>query len=730
MKKQFSLKTKIIGMVLGVLALVGLGSWWSMTSLSGDYEYSIKDNFKSVAQTAGDRISAQFFERYGDVQAFAMNDLIQSMQGEKMSPELDQYVSLYGIYDVVLVVDKSGHYVSSNTVDGEGKPVDINGLKAKSYQDEPWFQAAMQGRFTEDKSKGYVGTYFEPWVQDSVVKAAMGSPRLGSGFTAPIKDEKGSIVGVITNRAGKRWITREFDGVEESLKSNGAQGAHILLVDAKGILLYAEDPQKNAAFEDQYFSLNLALESPAIKKALNESLGVASEESKLTGAESVVAYSDLSGPKWMNQIGWRVVVQGADSEFLAPVSKSKRNFILFFSLNLFIATAFAVWFSMVLSKKMMTVTSELSSLTQKVSGESNSVAASATELSESSTEQAAALQETVSAVDEILAMVERNADSANKSKDYSNQSRETAEHGKQIVESMLSAISEIDATNAEISDRMDASNQELSEITTLIKEIGAKTKVINDIVFQTKLLSFNAAVEAARAGEYGKGFAVVAEEVGNLAQMSGNAAKEITGLLDTSVKKVETIIGETKVRVEKLMLMSKEKVDAGSKTANECAGALEQILQNVASVDTMVNEIAVASREQTMGIKEISKAVGQMEQVVQQNTAVAQASSASAEQLRAQAASLESSVTEMHHIVMGAESEGHLSEASVAPASAANVVPIQKARKKPKYSKSVSRPAAHSQEPKVANPSVPNEPVKVAAGSDFVPDANDPGFQE
>jgi methyl-accepting chemotaxis protein len=72
------------------------------------------------------------------------------------------------------------------------------------------------------------------------------------------------------------------------------------------------------------------------------------------------------------------------------------------------------------------------------------------------------------------------------------------------------------------------SNEQMSEIVKVIQEIETKTKVINDIVFQTKLLSFNASVEAARAGEQGKGFAVVAEEVGNLAQMSGNAAKEIS----------------------------------------------------------------------------------------------------------------------------------------------------------------------------------------------------------
>ena len=77
------------------------------------------------------------------------------------------------------------------------------------------------------------------------------------------------------------------------------------------------------------------------------------------------------------------------------------------------------------------------------------------------------------------------------------------------------------------------------------------------IVFQTKLLSFNASVEAARAGEYGKGFSVVAEEVGNLAQMSGIAAKDISALLQSSVKKVEQIATESKTKIDRLVQNSK-----------------------------------------------------------------------------------------------------------------------------------------------------------------------------
>ncbi len=160
-----------------------------------------------------------------------------------------------------------------------------------------------------------------------------------------------------------------------------------------------------------------------------------------------------------------------------------------------------------------------------------------------------------------------------------------------------------------------------------------KTRVINDIVFQTKLLSFNASVEAARAGEHGKGFAVVAEEVGNLAPMSGNAAKEISTMLEGSIQKVERIVEQSKTKVSLLLQYRKDTVDKGIRTAEECDRVLDDILANVSRVNQMVAEISTASQEQAMGVQEVTKSMNQLDQVTQQNLGVAQQSSTSAEHL-------------------------------------------------------------------------------------------------
>jgi len=191
---------------------------------------------------------------------------------------------------------------------------------------------------------------------------------------------------------------------------------------------------------------------------------------------------------------------------------------------------------------------------------------------------------------------------------------------------------------------MEDSNKEFSEIVKIITEIGDKTKVINDIVFQTKLLSFNASVEAARAGEHGKGFAVVAEEVGNLARMSGSAAKEITDMLGHSINKVNSIVSESSQKVDRLVEIGKDKISMGQSRAESCKQALKKISDNAKTISEMVGEIAHASKEQAQGVQEINKAISQMDQVVQQNTQVSQHSSSQAEQLRAESLALKDTV--------------------------------------------------------------------------------------
>jgi hypothetical protein len=164
--------------------------------------------------------------------------------------------------------------------------------------------------------------------------------------------------------------------------------------------------------------------------------------------------------------------------------------------------------------------------------------------------------------------------------------------------------------------------QTMGEISASSRKIADIIGVIDGIAFQTNILALNAAVEAARAGEQGRGFAVVAAEVRTLAQRSAQAAKEIKGLIDESVSRVE----------------------AGGKQVNDAGSAMEDIVKSVAAVNEIINRIAQTSSEQSSGIDQVNSAVGHLDQMTQQNAALVEQSAAAATSLKDQARQLAQAV--------------------------------------------------------------------------------------
>ncbi|MBT3980236.1 MAG: methyl-accepting chemotaxis protein [Bacteriovoracaceae bacterium] len=310
-----------------------------------------------------------------------------------------------------------------------------------------------------------------------------------------------------------------------------------------------------------------------------------------------------------------------------------------------------------ITKKIHQVITLLRRSSGEVTSSSNEIAEASIQLSNASREQAASLQETVCSIDEISSMVQKNATAAASSTKNSENSHDEAVKGKKNIEDLIKSIGDIASSNSEISMEMKNNNDEITKISELIEQIGEKTKVINEIVFQTKLLSFNASVEAARAGEHGKGFAVVAEEVGSLAAMSGRAALEISEMLDSSIKQVNEIVENSKSKIENLVAKGEEKVERSTMMADKCGLSLESILQNVDSVNEMVKEIATASGEQSTGVGQITVAMQQLDQVTHQNASVAQNSASMASQLKVSAQNLNSSVRDLMSIVDGGEDD-------------------------------------------------------------------------
>ena len=230
------------------------------------------------------------------------------------------------------------------------------------------------------------------------------------------------------------------------------------------------------------------------------------------------------------------------------------------------------------------------------------IAAGNMDLSSRTEMQASSLEETASSMEEFASTITQNA--------------ENAQQANQLVMS----ASSVALRGGDVILKVGTTMNEISESSRKIVDIIG---VIDGIAFQTNILALNAAVEAARAGEHGRGFAVVATEVRQLAQRSAAAAKEIKTLIQSSVEKVST----------------------GNELVVDAKRTMDDIVGSVKRVTDIVAEIAVASREQAIGIQQVNQAVAHMDQVTQQNAALVEEAAAASASLHEQAAHLSHAVS-------------------------------------------------------------------------------------
>jgi len=233
---------------------------------------------------------------------------------------------------------------------------------------------------------------------------------------------------------------------------------------------------------------------------------------------------------------------------------------------------------------------------------SEEIAMASQDLSRRTEASAASLEETASSMEEISSTVKRTSDTVAGASAIVRGNAASATRGGEVIAQVVSTMNDIRASST---------------------QIGEIIGVIDGIAFQTNILALNAAVEAARAGEQGRGFAVVASEVRALAGRSAAAAKEIKTLISASISQVE----------------------AGSRVVADAGTTIQDIVMNAGKIDSMMNEIAVATREQSAGVAQVATAVNELDQGTQQNAALVEQTAAAASGLAESAQQLASEVS-------------------------------------------------------------------------------------
>jgi methyl-accepting chemotaxis protein len=308
--------------------------------------------------------------------------------------------------------------------------------------------------------------------------------------------------------------------------------------------------------------------------------------------------------------GWSIGIAQDYDELMAPADNI-RNVITLIGILFLVATVLGVFFlARSISLPITRISMELNEVSDQIASAASQVSSSSQHLAEGASEQAASLEETSSSMEEMSSMTKNNSANANQAKAM-----------------MADAKDIVVQVDKEIRQAVDA----IDEAAKISAETEKIIKTIDEIAFQTNLLALNAAVEAARAGEAGAGFAVVADEVRNLALRASDAAKNTSGLIETTIKSVSR----------------------GSGLVKNAQVAFKKNLEISEKIGSVVDEIAAASGEQARGIEQVSTAIQEMDKVTQQTAANAEESASASEQMNAQAQQMKSHAAQLAATIGG-----------------------------------------------------------------------------
>jgi methyl-accepting chemotaxis protein len=648
------------------MAAAGLIPVLGLLALTIDKANTISDMASEemliMASSCLDIIERNLFERYGDVQAFATNEVLSSSDwrdpyvNRSIVEAINNYVRLYGIYTLSMVLDQNGIVVAVNTRDAASKPVETSFLIGKDFSKTEWFKNCREGRFTESESLS--GTVVSDVARDSDAGAIYGPETLVIGYSAPILGKSGEFRGVWRNLADFTLVEDIIESAYGSLEQRGIKSGEITLANSQGTLLAFLEPALSGSLDFKRSESGVLkktkedLATQSILEAAQGKSGSLREVCPDKNEWQISGYSKSNGALGYPGLGWLITVSVTEQDLLKRVHEisyaTGAGAIL-----ILLVSAFFIGRSIsrpvvacarevqkladgdltarvdirrsdelgVLADSVNTCVKNLRKMVEEIQHTSSSLNAASTELTETANQQAAGAEETNVQAHTVAAAGEQLATNSKLMSSSASEITLSATTVSAALEEMSSSISEVArncAQESEIARKADIQARQTRDLMVKLddsaRQIGKIVELINRIAEQTNLLALNATIEAASAGEAGRGFAVVANEVKELARQSASATEDIrrqVALIQENTANSMGAIDDVAGVIEQVSQIASSiaaAVEEQSATTSEIVRSLHAVTSSTKTLSENVKSASAGSSEVSRNIHGVSQA--------------------------------------------------------------------------------------------------------------------------
>ncbi|MCM8532422.1 MAG: methyl-accepting chemotaxis protein [Lentisphaeraceae bacterium] len=635
-----------------------------------ELENSNLSYYKNSAVSIADLIDRNLFERYGDVQAFALNGKIQNSSvwydqntESSLAAMMNSYVDTYDIYYLTLLVDLEGKLISVNSKDQDGQEIDSSVLYAKNFSDTDWFKALKEKEFTNkqknsaENNKVSSGTFIEDiHIDTDVKKLYPQSSGMTISFSAPVYDPEGKVIAYWSNRAKFSIVEEIFQSYYQNLKSMGLSSAELTLLDGKGNVILDYDPTTSGTeditydFEKVIFKLNLA--QKGVKSAQLAIEGKTDSMYSFHARKKIdqaAGFAPLIGALGYPGMNWAVLVRAskAEANLLLDTLRGRMWLICLLSIIVISIIAYFIAKSLVAPiKNISTVMSDISegdgNLTSRLPITSNDELGDLSSNFNTFVEKIhEIIKQTQITSKELASYSEIIASTTTQMKSNNQQMNDETNSVAAAVEELNSNMAVVTEQSAEVfksteeskvfTDKMSASMQEVTnsigDAQDNLKSVAAASTQMSNTVNE---ISQNAERSRLSSEEANQKVILAAKEIDTLV-LSTDEIVEITTLISDISEQTKTLALNATIEaarageagkgfavvaneVKSLAKATSDATEDITQRINKMKESTQHTVGNISSIkdvihdlSDMINGTAAAIEEQSIGINENSR---------------------------------------------------------------------------------------------------------------------------